>query len=70
MKQPMFVEVRGKSSSYIFHFKGNPAHLAAWRGDGLTVFAIEYGVPAWVAASGLARQWAALQKFWRLLRLW
>lgn len=70
MKQPMFVEVQGKSGAYNFQLKGDPKHLAEWRAEGLSVYVIEYAMPEWAASLGLARPWGAVQKFWRILRLW
>jgi hypothetical protein len=67
VKRPMFVEVQGKSGTYVFPFKGDPANVADWRADGLTVQVIEYTVPYWVVDIGLMRPWCALQKAWRFL---
>ena len=57
----MFIEVRGKRSTWSFNFYGNPAHLDDWRADGLIVNVIENTIPMWVANAGLTRAWVFLQ---------
>ena len=70
----MFVTVRGRQHEWSFQFDGNPDHLEEWRADGLEVNEVEYVVPYWVAAIGLAEWWCFAQalvkkpKAWRHLR--
>jgi hypothetical protein len=70
MKQPMTVVVRGKHHTWAFSFKGDPAHLPDWIGDGLDVTVIEGTIPAWMAGTPLMHPWLWLQVAWRWLRVW
>jgi hypothetical protein len=70
MKKNLFVEVQGRTGSYVFLFKGDAGQIDKWRADGLTVGVIEGSVPEWVVSLGLAQPWLWVQKLWGLARLW
>jgi hypothetical protein len=64
------ITVKGKSHTWSFTFKGDPAHLADWRADGLDVSQVLNRVPAWAQQLGLTRPWVLVQDAWRFLRFW
>lgn len=70
MKRPMLLNVRdGNGHEWGFTVRADPAHLPEWRAAGLEVYELAATVPAWVAAIGLARPWAAVQAAWQWLRV-
>lgn len=71
MKRPLLLTVRDKSGAeWGFTVRADPTHLAEWRAAGLDVYELAATVPAWAAAIGLARPWAAVQAAWQWLRVW
>lgn len=66
----MLLNVRdGNGHEWGFTVRADPAHLPEWRAAGLEVYELAATVPAWVAAIGLARPWAAVQAAWQWLRV-
>lgn len=70
MKQHMTIEVRGKDRTWGFPFKGDPAHMEAWRADGLNVSLVVNTIPLWAQRLGLTRIWCRAQDGWGFLRFW
>lgn len=66
----MSVEVKGREHSWGFLFEGDPAHLDAWRADGLEVYEVCNVIPVWVVRLGLTRVRCRVQDAWQWLRLW
>lgn len=67
MNEPMSIEVRGKRKRWVFHFKGDPRHLADWRADGLQVSPVANVIPEWIVDLGLLHPWCWLQDLWKWL---
>ena len=61
----MTLHVRGKHNDYSFHFYGDPADLADWRADGLTVYQLENTIPEWVPHWAV-KTWVWIQDRWNL----
>lgn len=67
----MLILIGGKSGHvYGFAFRGDPASLQLWRGEGFTVHEVEAAIPVWVVRCRLVRPWAAMQAAWQWLRVW
>ena len=69
-KKLLSIEVRGNARSWGFLFYGDPAHIPAWRADGLNVVEVENLIPAWVADLGLTRAWCFAQDVFNLRNPW